>query len=109
MVETRVEILAPVEEPPREPVATALSCWLRAASWDACCLSAAEELIERAEPAPWVVVLPVPALDALDSTKAPPAPAVAWVPLTAPPEVEIKMSRKVSGLCQKAGATSITT
>src|SRR6185312_16313071 len=49
MVETLVEMLAPVEEPPRAPVATALSCWLRAASWAFCwavaaCWVALEEL-----------------------------------------------------------------
>src|SRR5690242_19303894 len=57
MVETLVEMLAPVEEPPRAPVATALSCWLRAASWAACCAAAAcwvaaDELDDRAVPLP---------------------------------------------------------
>jgi len=47
---------------------------------------------------------------ALPTNKSPPpAAALDWVPLTEPPDVEMKMSCKVSGLCQKAGATSITT
>src|SRR5690348_12064027 len=112
MVETLVEMLAPVEEPPRAPVATALSCWLRAASWAACCAAAAcwvaaDELDDRAVP---LLSDELPALEELlPMIKAPPAPAVDWVPFTAPPEVEMKMSCSVSGLCQKAGATSITT
>jgi len=58
--------------------------------------------VEDVPPADDVVAL-------LPTTKAPPAAALDAVPLTWPPEVEIKMSCSVSGLCQKAGATSITT
>src|SRR5690242_12669014 len=108
MVETLVEMLAPVEEPPRAPVATALSCWLRAASCCACCWLAAVEVAESPAAPPWDDAV-VAVEEAPESTKAPPAAAVDWVPLTEPPEVEMKMSRRVSGLCQKAGATSITT
>ncbi len=98
MVETRVETEAPVEEPPRAPTATELSCWLRTASAAAAvALASAGELLGVAETA-------LPA-----TTKAPPAAAEDCVPLTEPPEVEMKISFRVSGLCQKAGATSITT
>src|SRR3954471_24458550 len=109
MVETLVEMLAPVEEPPRAPVATALSCWLRAASWAFCwalaCWVAAEEFADSPVLPPAALVLE----EVLAMTKAPPAAAVAWVPFTAPPEVEMNMSCSVSGLCQKDGATSMIT
>src|ERR1700750_3283269 len=99
MVETLVEMLAPVEEPPRAPGATALSCCLRAASWAFCWAVAAswvalEELAATAV-LPGALLAPAaapPALardEVLAMTKAPPAAAVAWVPLTAPPEVEM--------------------
>ena len=63
----------------------------------------------RGSPVVLVAAAPLVLDEALAMTKAPPAAALDWVPLTVPPEVEMKMSCRVSGLCQKAGATSITT
>ena len=44
----------------------------------------------------------------LDET-VPGSALVAWVPLTVPPAVLIKMRSSVSGFCQNSGATSMTT
>ena len=54
MVETRVETDAPVDEPPRAPTATELSCWLRTAS--AAWVAASALVLEAAVP---VVVVEV--------------------------------------------------
>src|SRR3984893_2034741 len=43
------------------------------------------------------------------STVVPATACVAWVPVTAPPEVLTYNSFKTSGLCQNSGATSMTT
>ena len=78
MVETRVDTDAPVEPPPRTLAVRALSCWLRTAS--AASAAALDSAVE-----PEVVVDPRAGV----AVKAPPAPAVDWVPLTLPPEVLI--------------------
>jgi hypothetical protein len=52
-----------------------------------------------------LVAAPAPAVAAKSDT----APAEDCVPLSAPPEVLTQTSLSVSGLCQKLGATSITT
>src|SRR5262245_57327492 len=97
MVETRVDTDAPVEAPPRALLVRALSCWLRTASAAAVALLDVAELpavpgdvalvvLEVAPPA----APPEVALDELLAmTKAPPAAALDWVPLTVPPVVEI--------------------
>ena len=115
MVSTEVETLEPVEAPPRAPMATELSCWLRKASAlasAALAVAGAPRWMNVPQSKTSVVVvemLAVPlgaaaALLALDAllpiTKAPAAAAVDWLPLTLPPEVEMKMSRRVSGFCQ---------
>ena len=76
MVETRVETEAPVEPPPRTLAVKALSCWLRTASAAsaAALVSAVDAVVEAV---------------GLGAVKAPPAPAVDWVPLTLPPDVLI--------------------
>ena len=71
MVSTRVETEAPVEEPPRAPTATELSCWLRTASW------AAWAGVATLEDAAAEVVVLVVAAAPLLTTKAPPAAALA--------------------------------
>src|SRR5579863_9426622 len=108
MVSTEVETLDPVEELPRAPMATELSCWLRKAL--ALASAAAVPVLPDDEldcsdvlvVVPEMLAVPLsaaaePALEEpLPTTKAPAAPAVDWVPLTLPPDVEMKMSRKVS-------------
>src|SRR5580704_4823460 len=104
MVSTEVETLEPVEAPPRAPMATELSCWLRRASALASAVATALAPDEPACDEVEVVVvvleemLSVPvgaavallALDALlPSAKAPAAAAVDWLPVTPAPEVEI--------------------
>jgi hypothetical protein len=104
-------------------MATELSCWLRRASALASAAAAAPvpdalvcdevEVVVVLEVVLAVPLGPAAALLLLDAllptTKAPAAAAVDWLPVTLAPEVEMKRSRRVSGLCQYCGATSITT
>src|ERR1700676_673521 len=82
---------APVEVLPRPALAREFAARLRAASWAVA--AALEDLLDAA-------VL---------STVVPATACVAWVPLTAPPEVLTYSSLSISGFCQNSGATSMTT
>src|SRR5258706_8463170 len=99
MVSARVLIAVPVETLPRLVLAMRLVAWLRAASPATAAALFAEVLAGFA-----VRVAPLAIADAL----VPATALLAWVPLTAP-AVLTQISLSISGLCQKRGASSMTT
>src|SRR5712692_2315482 len=87
-----------VEVALRPVLARALVAWLRAESPAICAA-----LLAR-------FAAPVFAADgAVGPLTVPASALVAWVPLTGPPVVLMKIWSIMSGLCQYCGATSITT
>ena len=85
---------APVEVALRPVLASAFVAWLRAVSAAIC--AAVVDALAAPVVAVFAVTVPASAL-------------VAWVPLTGPPALLMKIWSSVSGLCQYCGATSITT